>query len=170
MNSKSLLLFLIIAISHSSFSSSDYPISKEEAKRKESGSLIGGDGIVIKSGKININSGKKSQTKYSNSDIYDVVFNSAKKIISDLPISTLDHKTGTIITDWYSTVNKPNYSYKVQITVKNAKIIEDTLEVKVFEKKLIGGQWYNQPDSKNLSSKYIQDILSETKNFYNSKN
>jgi hypothetical protein len=142
---------------------SEYPKSKQEKLREEIGSMAGEGGIVFKpfnakNEEIRPSKGDKKVNKY--------LWEATRFVLKFMPISSFDANNGIIVTDWYSSKTEPNYSYKIEVTIKDNVISNDAIDVNVYEKRLKDGLWYNEPISSNLSYKFEDQIIKKARELY----
>ncbi len=154
--------FLLLTYSVNA-NSSDYPKTREERVAEEMGSIVGGEGVVFKPSHI-----KKDETKSSiaGKKINKFLWDSAREVLKALPTSVSDQNNGVIITDWYTTKDAPNYSFKIEVTVLDDVISPDSLEVRVYEKKYKNGVWLNEPMSTALSLNFADQIIRNAREEY----
>ena len=143
---------------------SDYPKTREERVADEMGSIAGSEGIVFKPSHI-----KKDETKASvaaNKKVNKFLWNSARDVLKAMPTAVSDQNNGVVITDWYTTKDAPNYSFKIEIAILDDVISPDSVEVRVYEKKYKNGVWINEPMSSALSMKFADQIIRNARKEY----
>lgn len=134
---------------------SDYPLTREEKKLEEVGSVLGDEGIVFKAGHLSNLTTKTSV----NNRINDYLWKASLKVLENIPLASSDSSTGVIVTDWYSTIKKPNYGFKIQVNITGDIISPEAIKVTVYERTLKNNQWYNQPSSQTLSATFEDKII-----------
>lgn len=155
---------VIVGASAISFAS-EYPKTRDERIRQEMGSILGQKSInfpiknsVTKYDSKPLQKGERKVNKY--------LWEAARFVLKFMPVSSYDHSNGVIITDWYTTNNEPNYSYKIEVTITDNVISPDAIEVNVYEKRFKNGRWYNEPMSSTLSYKFEDQILNKAREIY----
>jgi len=159
-----LLINTILTLVSTAVFAYDYPKSREEQIYDEMGSLAGENGISFTPGHI-----RKEETKSLDKNwkrINKYLWEAAGKVLSFMPILNMDASHGIIVTDWYSTTKEPSYSFKIQVNISLNVISAEALEVKVFERRLKNGQWYNEPVSTTLANKFEDQIIREARELY----
>lgn len=160
MNIKTLILSLLI-LAHSSALASKYPKTAEQKEADEIGSLLGGGGISF----APFHS-KNESTKDEANNVNIFLVEASKNILNFMPLNSFDIRSGSLITDWYSTLDQPNYSYKVIVNIKSNIISPEAIDVNVHEKKLKNGNWYNMPLSDKLSREFENKILKKARELF----
>lgn len=129
--------------------SDDYPKTLQERKADEMGSLAGSEGVVFKPKKIKNESTKATIGTHGLANKY--LWHASIDTLDFAPLSIADSTGGVITTEWYSPKGKPQYSYKIQVSIKNDVISLESIDVKVFEKVLKNGQWIQNDKPSNLA-------------------
>ncbi len=161
---KIFLISSILALAASAAFASDYPRTREERVYDEMGSLAGEDGLTFRPGHM-----KREDTKAKGENwkkINKYLWEATEKVLSFMPIVNLDASNGIILTDWYSTTKEPAYSFKIQVTISQNVINAEAIEVRVYERRLKNGQWYNEPVSSTLAHKFEDQIIREARELY----
>jgi hypothetical protein len=143
---------------------SEYPKSKQEKLREEIGSMAGEDGIVFRP--FNSRNEETKSVVKGEKKVNKYLWEATRFVLKFMPISSFDANNGIIVTDWYSSKAEPNYSYKIEVTINDNIISPDAIEVNVYEKRLKGGQWYNEPMSSTLSYKFEDQIIRKARELY----
>ncbi len=131
---------------------SDYPKDRHEIERDEMGLILNRDIVLFKS-----DSTQKQKKSQKNLKTRALFWKATKDVLKDIPINVSDYSSGIIITDWYISRFRPNYSFKIEVTLEGQE--EGELGVRVHERKLEKNQWYNEPENEKLVLKYKQMIL-----------
>ncbi|MDX1924702.1 MAG: DUF3576 domain-containing protein [Rickettsiaceae bacterium] len=152
-----ILLCVFLASSYSL--ASNYPKSKEEQVREDMGSIFGGDGVVLYSSEPRDKNEKKSSKKHEKTKAQ--IWGAAKYVLRTMPVIVSDYNSGVIITDWYLSRFQPNYSFKVEIYISQGDL--NDIQVRVHERRLDKGQWYNEPENEKLVLQYKEKIAQKTK-------
>ncbi len=134
---------LLYIHSYSIAKDNKYPITYEERKMQEIGSIFDNKNYQINKEK------KVSVQKLWEASLY---------VLKDIPLISSDFNGGVIITDWYNI--SPIISNKVTII-----IYKDTsnVEVKVFQRKLINNKFQDIGLSNDIANKIHQQIIDKVK-------
>jgi len=81
--------------------------------------------------------------------------------IAFMPLADVDKLSGIIITEWYS-INE-NQKIKLNIFVKDKKINEESLEVKIFQQSYVDNEWVQIDRNLKLETKIKESILTTAK-------
>ena len=73
-------------------------------------------------------------------------------VLSSFPLSSVDSKSGLIITDWYTSEKKPTEErFKITVLLLSQQISSDSLKVSVHRQIIKQNRWVNRNiDSKKL--------------------
>ena len=91
------------------------------------------------------------------SNIDNLLWQTALDKISFLPLNSVDKLSGTIITEWHNI--QPDQKIKINLFVKNSLLDDTSLEIKIFEEKLIDNDWVQMDRNTELESKVKNSIL-----------
>ena len=80
-----------------------------------------------------------------------------------MPLSSTDPIGGTIITDWYSTVNNENERCKLNIFISGIKLSTENLKVTSFCQEFKNQIWVNKNTDKENNTKIENAILNKAK-------
>lgn len=114
----------------------NYPQDPYLVRKQRAGNLFGNkDGIILLESKENQNNNIDD-----NIDKNNLWQKSIMNISKILPISIIDESSGLITTDWgiIQNITDNNNLYKINIIIKNKKILEDNIEISVFKKEYNG--------------------------------
>ena len=79
------------------------------------------------------NKDNKKSIVGSSLSINPYMWRAALKMLSSVPLSSVDSASGIIITDWYSLNNNSNERIKISITIMSDEIRADGIQVKTFK-------------------------------------
>jgi len=86
--------------------------------------------------------------------------------LSFMPLLSADPFGGVIITDWYSTSEKPKEKFKIVAYILDKSLRVDAIKIAVFKKiKNENGQWIDHKSNKILKNKVEDAILSKARKF-----
>lgn len=156
-------IFIFFNYGHS-WANDDYPMTKGEREMEEMDSFLGGNALIFTPGKIKNESTKASLS--TNKNINKYLWQAALEVLSFTPIISVNKVEGIIITDWYSPKDKANYSFKINLLIKDNIINPEALEVKVFERILKKGNWIQTSSTSNLKNILENKILLRARELY----
>lgn len=79
----------------------------------------------------------------SSLSINPYMWRAALTILSSVPLSSVDSRSGIIITDWYNLNNNSNERIKISITIMSKEIRADGIQVKTFKQSRTRNSWQN---------------------------
>ena len=79
----------------------------------------------------------------------NALWKASLEILSKFPLSSIDSKSGIIITDWYSSEKRPSERFKITVLILSKKISADSVQVKIHKQIIKNSRWVNL----NLDSK-----------------
>ena len=86
--------------------------------------------------------------------------------LSFMPLLSADPFGGVIITDWYSTSEKPKEKFKIVAYILDKSLRVDAIKIAVFKKiKNENGEWIDHKSNKVLKNKVEDAILSKARKF-----
>jgi len=83
--------------------------------------------------------------------------------VSFMPLSSADPFGGVIITDWYSSAEKPNERFKVNAFILDKQLVSNGVKVKVFKQEQIRGAWKDVAVSKETETQMEDAILTRAR-------
>ncbi len=145
---------------HNAFASK-FPQSKIEREIEEMGSIIGGEGIVLKTSRE-----RPLSTKAKIGNVNKYLFKSSVDSLSFAPIITADVDSGVIITDWYYLDGKKNSQVKLNVSIKEQVISPEGIDVVAFERKKQGDVWGETIRNNKLANDIEKRILRKARDMY----
>jgi hypothetical protein len=139
----------------------DYPEVEPRKKYEEMGSIVGGEGLVFRPGRV-----KNESTKSQASTINKYMWQASIETLNFAPLASADSNGGVIITEWYSPKGNIKYRFKINIFLKDNIISPDSIQVKVFEQTLKNGNWIDNYNSPNLAISIEDKILRKARELY----
>ena len=94
----------------------------------------------------------------SSSDNY--LWSASLQVLSNFPLSSIDNRSGLIITDWYSSEKKPSERFKITVLILSKKIEANALKVKVHRQILKNSRWINIKIEDKKTSAIERKIIS----------
>ena len=87
------------------------------------------------------------------------MWRAALKMLSSVPLSSVDSASGIIISDWYSLNNNSNERIKISITIMSDEIRADGIQVKTFKQAKNRNGWQNVKENKENNIKIERAII-----------
>jgi Domain of unknown function (DUF3576) len=153
----SLLFFPISVIARDS----NYPESEQERQMEEMGSIVGGEGLIFRPGRI-----KNESTKTEIGNINKYLWQASIETLSFVPLASSDSIGGVIITEWYSPKGKADFRFKINIFIKDNVISPDAIQVRIFEQTLKNGNWLDNHTAPDLVNNIEDKILRKARELY----
>ena len=121
-------------------------------------SIFGKDGLSIFGGK------KKSADDGSTGiGVNSYLWRASLDTVSFMPLASADPFGGVIITDWYSSEEKPNERFKVNVFILDKQLVSNGVKVKVFRQVNTGGGWKDSRVKDNTSIQLEDAILTRAR-------
>ncbi|CAF3088111.1 unnamed protein product [Rotaria sp. Silwood2] len=139
----------------------DYPLTEEERKLQEMGSLAGGEGLTFRPSKI-----KNNSTKSKDYQINKYLWQASVEVLNFIPMASADLNGGLIITEWYSPKENKDFRFKINIIIKDNIISPDSIEVRIFEQTFKKGNWIDHHSTSNLALSIEDKILRKARELY----
>lgn len=102
----------------------------------EKESIFGSDGLAIFGGKK-----KEADDGSTGIGVNSYLWRASLDTVSFMPLASADPFGGVIITDWYSSVEKPNERFKVNVFILDKHLTSTGVKVKVFKQLKSGSSW-----------------------------
>lgn len=138
-----------------------YPKTREERRSDEMGSMVGGEGIVFRPGKV-----RNESTKTPDSKINTFLWQASLEVVDMAPLRVTDSKRGIVATDWYSDKVHPNRTIKVTVNITDNIISPESIDVKIQQKSLKGGRWLEENLDRAMKLDIETKILRRAKELY----
>ncbi len=140
---------------------SNYPESEQERQMEEMGSIVGGEGLIFRPGRI-----KNESTKTEIGNINKYLLQASIETLSFVPLASSDSIGGVIITEWYSPKGKSDFRFKINIFIKDNVISPDAIQVRIFEQTLKNGNWLDNHTAPDLVNNIEDKILRKARELY----
>ena len=105
------------------------------------------------------NKDNKKSIVGSSLSINPYMWRAALKMLSSVPLSSVDSASGIIITDWYSLNNNSNERIKISITIMSDEIRADGIQVKTFKQAKNRNGWQNVKANEENNIKIERAII-----------
>ena len=151
----------VICFASNVFAHDNYPQTREERKNEEIGSMVGGGGIIFSPSKT-----KNESTKKQISSVNQYLWQASIEILDFAPLASVDSNSGVIITDWYSPKDTPQFSFKINIVIKDDVISPNAIKVKIFKKLLKNNHWQEIDNDCKLGFIIEDKILRRARELY----
>jgi hypothetical protein len=140
---------------------SPYPETRDERRAKEIGSVLGGDGVVFRPGKI-----RNLSTQTPDSNINRFLWQATLDVIDFAPITSSDASSGVLVTDWYSNANDPNRTLKLKIEVVGNTISPESIKTELKQRVHKNGIWMEDHAPSKLQTEVEDKILNRARQLY----
>ncbi|WP_375318626.1 MULTISPECIES: DUF3576 domain-containing protein [unclassified Candidatus Tisiphia] len=164
-HSKKIIIGLMSSLFFSPISAiardSKYPESEQERQMEEMGSIVGGEGLIFRPGRI-----KNESTKTEVGNINKYLWQASIETLSFVPLASSDSIGGVIITEWYSPKGKTDFRFKINIFIKDNVISPDAIQVRIFEQTLKNGHWLDNHTTPELANNIEDKILRKARELY----
>ena len=124
----------------------------------EKESIFGKDGLGIFGGKK-----KGSDDGSSGIGVNSYLWRASLDTISFMPLASADPFGGVIITDWYSTPEKPNERFKLNVFILDKQLVSTGVQVKVFRQVKKGSSWRDAKVTDDMDTKLEDSILTRAR-------
>lgn len=136
-----------------------YPKTREERQADEMGSVLGGEGVVVRPGGANVEGGIVAAEGNYNKYLWQA----AQEMADVAPLSLVDAKHGVLSTDWYSSKNAANTSSKLTVRIIGSKLAPEALEVKLQQRTMKEGRWVEEDSKSKAASDIFAKIIKRAK-------
>tara|TARA_B100001057_G_scaffold488240_1_gene572277 strand:- start:30 stop:638 length:609 start_codon:yes stop_codon:yes gene_type:complete len=141
----------------------DLAMRDAETRLQSGGGLFGKGGLSV-GGILNRNNNNDNNSMTSISASANIfLWRGALETISFMPLNSADQVGGTIITDWYSTVENPNERCKLNIFVLGRELNTENLKVTSFCQIYNNQIWVNKNTDAENNIKIENAILNKAK-------
>jgi hypothetical protein len=110
-------------------------------------------------GVFGYNKDNKKSIVGSSLSINPYMWRAALKMLSSVPLNSVDSTSGIIITDWYNLNNNSNERIKISITIMSDKIRSDGIQVKTFKQTKNRNGWRNVKANEENNIKIERAII-----------
>ncbi|NCO03770.1 MAG: DUF3576 domain-containing protein [Alphaproteobacteria bacterium] len=119
---------------------------------------------ILGEGGFNLFGNKKEATDGSTGiGVNSFLWRATLDTVSFMPLSSADPFGGVIITDWYSSAEKPNERFKVNAFILDKQLVSNGVKVKVFKQEQIRGAWKDVAVSKETETQMEDAILTRAR-------
>ncbi|MDD3443803.1 MAG: DUF3576 domain-containing protein [Zavarzinia sp.] len=164
----SILIALSLAACGSMESQDQFPETKPSGKsapipqansQEQGGGLFGPDGLVVFGGKQN-----EQDQGSSGIGVNALLWRASLDTLSFMPLASADPFGGVIITDWYSSPDRPSERMKATVYILDRRLRADGLKVALFRQQ-IGPerQWIDVPVSAETVGQLENAILTRAR-------
>ncbi len=140
----------------------DLAMKDAETRLQSGGGLFGKGGLSF-GGILNKGEDNSSSSINNNMSVNVFLWRGALETIDFMPLSSTDPIGGTIITDWYSTVNNENERCKLNIFITGKSLKTENLKVTSFCQEFKNQIWVNKDIDDENNIKIENAILNKAK-------
>ncbi len=102
---------------------------------------------------------RKSESKEYTGNANSFLWKASLDVLSNFPLSSVDARSGLIITDWYSSESKPQQRFKITVLVLSDKISSSAVKVKIYKQVIKSSRWVNQKIETNKTLAIERKII-----------
>lgn len=121
-------------------------------------SVFGKDGLSIFGGKK-----KGADDGSTGIGVNSYLWRASLDTVSFMPLTSADPFGGVIITEWYSSPEKPNEQFKVNIFILDKQLVSNGVKVKIFRQVKKGSHWKNATVTDNTARQMEDAILTRAR-------
>ena len=140
----------------------DLAMRDAENRLQSGGGLLGKGGISF-SGILGNDKNKNNSSATIAMSVNPFLWRGALETIDFMPLNSADQIGGTIITDWYSTMNNENERCKLNIFITGRELNTENLRVTSFCQEFKDPSWINKDVNKENNIKIENAILNKAK-------
>lgn len=132
----------------------DSPSNLPDAARNVQGKV--GDGFNLFGGSGNKDEGAKI-------GVNALLWRASLDTVSFMPLASADPFGGLIITDWYSSPEKPNERFKITVYILDKRLRADAIRVSFFRQAKKGNRWRDAKVGADSARKIEDQILTRAR-------
>lgn len=121
-------------------------------------SIFGKDGLALFGGKK-----KGADDGSTGIGVNSFLWRASLDTVSFMPLASADPFGGVIITDWYSSEEKPNERFKVNVFILDKQLVSNGVSVKVFRQVNGRGGWKDSTVADNTGTQLEDAILTRAR-------
>lgn len=158
-----LSLFVLVACESSPQGEAKYPSGADRTTTGdniygEKESVFGKDGLELFGGKK-----KGAEDGSTGIGVNSYLWRASLDTISFMPLSSADPFGGVIITDWYSSPEKPDERFKLNVFILTKQLVSDGINVKAFRQVKKRGKWTDSNVTDNMERQLEDAILTRAR-------
>ena len=120
-------------------------------------SIFGGDGLSI------FGNQKKTAKNETGIGVNSFLWRASLDTLTFMPLASADPFGGVIITEWYSSPEKPKERFKVNAFILDKQLVSTGIEVKVFRQVKSGSSWADAKVTDEMGTKLEDSILTRAR-------
>lgn len=125
---------------------------------KKQESILGREGLSIFGGKKD-----EADDGSTGIGVNSFLWRASLDTVSFMPLASADPFGGVIITDWYSSDEKPNERFKVNIFILDKQLVSNGIKAKIFKQKATKNGWKDVPVAKETETQMEDAILTRAR-------
>ena len=125
----------------------------------EKESVFGADGLGIFGGK----SKKEKEDGSTGIGVNSYLWRASLDTVSFMPLASADPFGGVIITDWYSSEEKPNERFKLNVFILDKQLVSNGINVKAFRQVKKRGKWVDSKTADDTARRLEDAILTRAR-------
>jgi hypothetical protein len=142
-----------------------YPNGADRTTTGNGADIYGENQSIFGKGGLSLFGGKdKGKNDGSNGiGVNSYLWRASLDTVSFMPLASADPFGGVIITDWYTSAEKPNERFKVNIFILDKQLRSDGIKVKVFRQIQSGDKWMDTTVADNTGPQMEDAILTRAR-------
>lgn len=124
----------------------------------EKESIFGSDGLSIFGGKK-----KDAEDGSTGIGVNSFLWRASLDTVSFMPLASADPFGGVIITDWYSSPEKPDERFKLNVFILDKQLVSNGVSVKVFRQAKKRGVWKDTAVTDDMGRQLEDAILTRAR-------
>lgn len=125
----------------------------------EKESVFGGDGFSIFGGKNK----KSAEDGSTGIGVNSFLWRASLDTVSFMPLASADPFGGVIITDWYSSEEKPDERFKLNVFILDKQLVSNGVSVKAFRQVKSRGNWKDSSVTEETARQLEDAILTRAR-------
>lgn len=133
------------------------PMSREDARKTGFGSVLGDDVLLFGAPK------KYDPSQTGVSRVNHFLWQASLDVLSFMPLASSDAAGGVLVTDWYSTADRPNERIKVAVEITDRVLRADAVHVRISKQIKKAGDWIAVSSDVTVSREMEDLILTKAR-------
>lgn len=135
----------------------DAPVGRDDARKQGYGKLFGDDILLFGASK------KYDPSQGGASRVNHHLWQASLNVLSFIPLASSDAAGGVLVTDWYSTAEKPSERIKVTVKITDRVLRADALHVTINKQVKKAGDWVSVASDPKVAREMEDLILTKAR-------